>query len=153
MAARVCEVLHDYSMSVAYLWVVGGWVGGGRRGGARRVVRDLSSCGRASSLHRVFGRACRRCAVGWVLWGSQSSACLVHLCGSVRTFPARMDLRCSCIAFQSCMPSRSRCLSASRVHRRTQSTHGSNEGSSFGGCCGGNEVSLSASCSSVSLSL
>lgn len=42
-------------------------------------------------------------------------------CVSVWTVPARMDLRCSCKVFQSCMPSCSRCFSASEAESKSNS--------------------------------
>ena len=106
-----------------------------------------------SSVQRVLGRPCRRCALSlWSKVGSQCRAIVFHSRLLVRrTFRAYLHLRRLCMVTQSSRRSLCNRASISCVHRLIQSTHGSKHsvGSRSGGAGLGSEVLLSTSSSLV----
>ena len=119
------------------------------------IVGEVNSFSRRSrsSVHRVLGRPCRRCALSlWSKVGSQCRAIVFHSRLLVRrTFRAYLHLRRLCMVTQSSRRSLCNRASISCVHRLIQSTHGSKHsvGSRSGGAGLGSEVLLSTSSSLV----
>ena len=117
--------------------------------GARREVVITTYCA-ISSVHLVFGRACRRWGLpAWCDWGFHVMACWLHLWFSFATFAAHCHLRRLCILDQSSICNLRRCLSASCVVLLIHSTQGSKSSfcssSGSGGCATCSGLMLSTS--------